>query len=366
MLSCKARLFRGTPETVKGSGGIHQLDLDETNSLVINPKILSNLTPVEGKSWHVRNCMMKDLEYTIFTDWDPIFLATEMCKEIATDNIPKYAIIPSIKTPTFIENHDSHYLIPLLDTLSHIDQRWVNMTLCQVACAIEGSFREEFNDEHWLMEFLFNHYRKEFKKLCVIENTPLFRLHQCGFNITFDYDTFNTVIPQRINVTKEMKDVVMFPLSRIFNDKTYGNIPWLIGDSVTKSDVIKKAITIVHSSGFFKLTDYPDIEGVVFNNVCVFPEMEIDNRKYPAGSFIGIVRYEDGTTDSILCGEVFDETTTREQIIITFLFDAFISGHLYTELDTSKILRNLKLEGKQLPVRKVFIDKIQSVLLNRA
>jgi hypothetical protein len=94
--------------------------------------------------------------------------------------------------------------------------------------------------------------------------------------------------------------------------------------------------------------------------------MEIDNRKYPAGSFIGIVRYEDGTTDSILCGEVFDETTTREQIIITFLFDAFISGHLYTELDTSKILRNLKLEGKQLPVRKVFIDKIQSVLLNRA
>ena len=391
-----ALLYRGLPEIVNRANGNHVLRLNDSESLVVNPNVLSQLSLVSDYQWYVKNCLMKEINATMFVEWKPLFvpdvsraerslggerdskksfvpdLPTKTCAE-------EYHIIPSIRSPIYTAKRNTVPLVPLLETLMHVNQAWSHMTLCQIACSITGSFRAEFNDMRRLMGFLFEHARPLFAELCRTENTPLHKLHQSDFNVTFEHNQSRPPNLGMIRAVKKMENVVMVPLSSIVDKKTYGDIPWLIANPHEKDIILRKAKFISKPFGFFENSaEYTELEGnILFQNVCVLPEMRIEEteintesenqtitRIYPAGAILGIVVYDDGTKDTVLRGELFNDASTKEQIILTFLFNAYIEGQLNQTTNCSRILRMLPLYEEQLTVRKTFIDAIQNMLFS--
>jgi hypothetical protein len=385
LTSKKAKIYRGARNIVGACGGTHLYEIrsNEDDFLVINPKNLSHLSPAHGWQWYVKECMMKELGYTIFTDWTPTFLDSRKCAELSmSDGIPealavcKFPVVPSINTDLYRMYRDDVPMIPLLETLIHVKQEFSGMTLCQIACSIEGEFKDLFNDETKLMKFLFREHVNLLKELCVEENTPLSELYQCNFNIIFDHNQRNYVDNNHIRVLKNMKNVVMKPLSKIVSSdgSTYGNIPWLIASVAKKDEILKKAKFILHPFGFFDETY--DNEDIYFNNVCILPEIAVDIEKksedgsveivkhvYPSGAMIGITTDEDGRTDTVMRGALFEDTTTREQMILILMFNAYAENSLDEDVDCTRLLRNLKLNEDQLHVRPHLINAIQAKLL---
>jgi hypothetical protein len=379
----KAKIYRGLTTVVYQSEGTHTCELQDGSeeSLVINPRNLSNLSPAQGWQWYVKDCMMKELGFLMATEWKPKFFDTEHCHSLDTeDNIPTilkdcyYPVVPSITTPLFLKHRDDIPLIPLLETLIHVNQEWAGMTLCQIACTIEDRFVETFNDESKVMEFLFEKNRSLFEKLCKVENIPLHELYQSRFNNTYGHNQQNNVDNNHIRVVKHLKDVVMKPLSKIISpdETTYGNIPWLIGNGPEKEKLLTESKFILHPFGFFENTN--NNGDVFFKSVSIFPTVKIDERSqdnglvvseqtYPSGSMIGITVDENGRTDTILRGKLFETTTTREQIIIFIMYGAFVEGNLDRNVDCTDLLRNLKLNKDQLSVRPYFINTIKEKLL---
>lgn len=385
ILSHRARLFRGLPNVVNESGGKHILEVSDTESIVINPNPTSRLAIAEGKNWYVKNRVMKDLDFVIFTEWIPMYVTDEMYREVVVTNaIPTkervaaclpaattnvYYIVPSIKSPMYMNHYEEISIVPLLETLIHTEPSWSGLTLSQIACTIEGCFRPEFSDEAILMEILFGHSRDLCANLCRTESVPLHKLYQCDFNVTFEHSLQKIIYEYRITVVKCLKNVVMVPLSRLLHEKAYGNIPWLIKDMSERKSIEEKACFITQDLGFFNEGQFTGITGsVVFTNVCILPEIlveEDDNhlrRLYPAGSMIGVAVYGDKSCDIMMRGELFEEITTREQIILTLMFNAFIDKQLSSTIDCTKFARNIKLDKDQSRVRKSFINAIQNQL----
>jgi len=407
--SHRALLFRGAPEIVKRAGGSHVVRLNDSESLVVNPDDVSQLGAVSGYQWYVKNCMMKEINCTMFTSWKPIFIIDPpgITRSIGTQrqdqpsspenvtlstkgSMEEYYIVPSIKSPIYAMKRNTVTLVPLLETLVHVNQAWSHMTLCQIACSITGYFKAEFNDMFALMRFLFEHTRDVFAKLCRTENTPLHKLHQSDFNLTFGHNQSKSPNVGMIRVMKRLENVVMVPLSSVVNKKTYGDIPWLITDPHEKDLIMRKAKFISHPFGFFENSvQYTELEGsILFRNVCILPEVIIDENLpprsssndhnsgdtlsspstvryiYPAGAMLGIVVYDDGTKDTIFRGQLFDNISTKEQMILTFLFNAYVEGQLNQIMDCSHILRTLPLYEEQLRMRKPFIEAIQRVLFS--
>ena len=376
MKNYQAILYRGTPEIVKKSGGLHQKRINDVESLVINPSNLSDLVTAKDYGWYVKDCIMKEIGASIFTDWKIVFVAGEFPQKTLSD---EYYVVSSIKLPMFLANKNSVHLVPLLETLIHIDQKWSGMTLCQIACSIAGRFEVQFNDQLKLMSYLFNRYRDTLVSLCRVENTPLNKLYQSEFNITFQHNHTKLPTISNIRVVKRLENVVMLPLSRLICERTYGNIPWLIASGRDRDDIERKAKFISHPFGFFEnAIHYNEMkESVLFKNVCILPQMFIKEpiqnedgsensitHTYSVGAIIGIVVFEDGSRDTVLRGELFDNITTKEQLILTFMFNAFVGGHLTESTNCASILRNLKLYEDQINVRRWFIEAIQQILFS--
>lgn len=378
LVSSKAKLFQGLPEVVKKSGGNHIQILSDVEALVINPRILTHLSPTDGWGWYVRNCMMQELGYIMFTAWKPYYVSDSTFAQRGSTSLSPTGgspgsvcrIVPSIKSTSYIEHCDDIALVPLLETIIQVDQALSGMTLCQIACSVAGRFRAEFNKIERVMEFLFDHFKTLFAELCIKENVPIQRLYQSDFNVTFGHNKHRYPVANRISVVKKLHNVLMIPLSNLVSDKTYGNIPWLISESRERDQLERKAKFIVQPFGFFENTvQYSELQSsILFSNVCILPEITVQYEQtagghlqetYQAGAVIGIVVYDDESKDTVMRGELFEGTTTREQLILTLMFGAFVDGQLQPGVDYSDLLRNLRLEADQLPVRKEYIRAIQ-------
>jgi len=383
-----ALLFRGVPEVVKKAGGSHVTKLSDSESLVINPREVVQLGEVNAFYWYVKDCIMKDVGCRMFAEWKPIYVpdvpmvwqaGVEGGYRLPPKQAPEqYYVVQSIKSPIYAAKRGTTVMVPLLETLVHVNKVWSHMTLCQIACSITGIFRPDFNDKLRLMEFLFEHARPLFADLCRTENVPLHKLHQCDFNVTFEHNQPRSSYVGMIRVMKKLDNVVMIPLSLVVSKRSYGDIPWLIADPHVKEDIMKKAKFISSPFGFFEnLVQYTELEGsVLFRNLCILPEVvveeealdesgsKVSRKVYPPGSMLGIVVYDDGTKDTVFRGELFENISTKEQMILTFLFNAYVEGQLDQVIDCSRILRTLPLYEEQLIVRKPFIDAVQKMLFS--
>jgi hypothetical protein len=357
--SLPACLYKGAPEVVKKAGGRHVQNLNENEAIVINPKVLTQLTSFIDYGWYVKDRILKENGYRIHTGWKPIFL-TDKCSIPSERSADDVYVVPSIKRMAY----GTLAVIPLLETIIHIHQRYNGMTLCQIACTINNGFEPAFNNMKTLMAYLFEAHRAEFIELCLLENIPLHKLYQSTFNLTFGHNIARTLPMNNIKVMKQLEGVYLVPLSRFFHQKTYGDIPWLIWNHREKDEIIKKAKAIIYPLAFFdnKALVAEMKEAVFFQYACILPEIIIDGLSYPAGSIMGVMAHTDGSFDTVLRGELFEGVTLREQIILILMYGSFLRRTLTPTEDCSDVLRNMAFQDDQITVRKPFIKAIQAAL----
>lgn len=365
--SLTASLYKGAPSVVRQSGGSHIQNISEDEAIIINPRNLSQLTSIMDYGWYVKDRVLKDNNLQIHTDWQPLFiLDSESVVAIpARKSANEIYVVPSIKSPAYMENRTRLPMVPLLETMICLRIQYKGMPLKQIASQVKGEFDPMFNDTTKLMRFLFEFYREELQELCKTENTPLHKLYQSLFNLTFGHNTPRTISITDIRVKKQLEDVYMVPLSRLFHEKTYGDIPWLIWDRQEKNAIEKKKDSfILHPFGFFKKSgQVTDIEeAIYFQHVIILPEIIAGEKRYPAGSIMGMIIHKDGSEDTLLRGELFEDTTLREQIILSLMYISFIRRTLTPTTDSTNIWRNLSYHEDQITVRKPFIRAIQATL----
>ena len=365
--SLTASLYKGTPLVVKQSGGCHMQTISEIEAIIINPKNLSQLTSIMDYGWFVKDRILKDNNLQIHTAWKPIFLPNinDIASIPTRRSSDEIYIVPAIRSSAYAENRTRLPMVPLLETLVSIDQMYSGMTLQQIGAWIQGGFDPSFSNSMLLMTFLFEHYREELTELCKRENTPLHKLHQSLFNLTYGHNIPRSVSITDIRVKKQLEDVYMIPLSRLFREKTYGDVPWLIWDRHEKNAIEKRKDSfILYPLGFFKKSgQIADMkEAIYFQHVIILPEIIADERRYPAGGIMGMVQYKDGSEDTLLRGELFEDTTLREQIILSLMFVSFIKRTLTPSADCTNVWRNFSFHSDQIAVRKPFIRAIQASL----
>jgi hypothetical protein len=361
----RARLYRGLPEIVKKSEGEHIYLLPGSDqAIVINPKNLNSLSPVTDVGWYVKDKILKSNNYRIHTKWEPFFLPADSW-ELPTATTNSIYVVPSMKSLVYTSNEQTSHLVPLLETIIHIEPFYFGMSLCQIACALNERFQSDFNNNLYLMNYLFNFFKSKFEELCIVENIPLYKLHECSFNVTFLHNLSPRIPSSNIRAIKLLEKVYLISLSRLFSEKTYGNVPWLVWDEHEKKDLEKKAKAIVHPLAFFDsktlLSEYK--ESIFFHHACIFPEITVDQTTYPAGAIIGIIEYPNRSQDTIFRGELFDGITLREQMTLILMYAAFVKRALNTSDECTDVLRNMAFEPHQMTVRKSFITAIHTALL---
>jgi hypothetical protein len=163
---------------------------------------------------------------------------------------------------------------------------------------------------------------------------------------------------------KQLEGVYLVPLSRFFDERTYGDVPWLIWNAHEKKEIEKRAQSIIYPLGFFenKGTIAGMKEAVFFQHACILPEIVVEDRTYPAGGIMGVMEYPDGSQDTVLRGELFEGVTLREQMILMLMYASFIRRTLTPGEDCSDVLKNMSFESHQITVRRPFIKAIQASL----
>jgi hypothetical protein len=356
--SIPSKIYKGLPEIIKRSKSSHTREITESEHIAVNPIDLTRLTSTSMYSWFAKYSIMKERGYSINTNWDVKYVTSPT--EPEEDKSILY-IVPSTKSPYF-----KNGMMPLLETIIHVHQYFWGLTLKQIATYINKEFKPSFLDEFNLMKYVFENFRKELAELCVTESTPITKLYQSDFNVTFDHDYEKEIPISTIRSIKHLKETVVGCLSSIFDKRTYGNIPWTITSPSRKDEIQRNAKFLCMPLIFMKSTGAEDIPDTLFyQHITIFPEVILGGREYAAGSTIGVVLFPDGTPDIVMRGELFDDTSAREQIILIFMYDKFITGDLNASDKYYTGFRCTELNEKQRTVRKELIEYIQDSLLTK-
>jgi hypothetical protein len=357
--SIPANIYKGLPEIVKRSGSKHTRHYSESESIVVNPTTTTRLTSTTLFGWYAKHSIMTEYGLTINTNWDVHYVSEPT--DMVEDRQVIY-VVASTKSPLYKQG-----MVPLLDTLIHIRQHYWGLTLKQIATYIKGEFDHKFLQQEYLLRYLFEIYREEMRVLCRVENTPITKLYQCDFNVTFDHDFEKENPMSTVRCIKHLKEVILIAVSSIFHDKTYGNIPWTMSAADRKLALQRDAkflcMPLVYLKDSGEAEDIPD--GIYYQDISIFPEVTLLGRDYTAGSSIGIVKYNDGTQDVVMRGELFDDTSVREQMIIMLMYDRYIQGDLAPSTRFDKGYRNIELSEQERKVRKELIEYIQDTLLTK-
>jgi hypothetical protein len=348
-------VYKGKPEIVKQAGSLHTRALNEYETIAINPKNLRGLLATVHYGWFCKVSVLKENNIVINTNWEPVYITGDTPVTMTTKTV---RIVSSVKS--------SHYkpglcMVPLLETLVHMRQWFNGMTLHQIASHVFGQADPAFSIEASLMDFLFRRFEDEFKELCLVEYTPIHRLFQCDFNMTFNHNVEKENLSSTLRIVKHMKNVTVLPVSRLFSEKTYGNIPWTIGDSRKKEAIQKQAMLIAMPLAYMEcsvsLNEMPF--SIHYQDVTVFP-----NSHHGSVSSIGIVNIGKDQ-DVFMRGELFEDTSVREQLIIMLMYKKHLDKDLKPGTNYVDGLRYISFSEKERVVRPELINYIRDTLLTR-
>lgn len=348
-------------------------DLETRNFAIVNP---DDEWKKELKRERIYNHFLLDvisdkLKIKINTEWDPIFIENiDECQNYER-NAKTIFICPTRDVSNFDEFHSKFLLVPLLETIIHLHQEFYNFSLIQIAIKLnDGYDPEKFGTKIKIMDYVFNFFRDEIKKICSIEKTSIHRIFISDFNIFFKHSKTGLTKKQEVSIAIHMSSVVLRPISLEYSDYSYGNIPYLIRPGQKNQSTHGKNEHILCENGpisFSKVTgnnrNKPCAE--YFTKITVFPKKVFEGKMYP--SFImGIC--ESGKSilsrNIVLRGKIFDDITVRENLIINEMYISFSAGVLTRSTDFTKCFSNLILTKEQLAIRSNFIHFIHGLLLD--
>lgn len=356
---------------IQASGGIENchtkfIQLRTGEWLVYNPKQTQpdGFTLARQCGWFAMKSALEEKSIKLNTNWNMIpVLDLNNLSQRQPDDV---FLVSSEKLENFEEIHQTSIVVPLLETLICIRQKFHGMSLKQISSDVFGYFKAEYYDEKKLMIDLFNQFRSELIEICQNEAVPIQHLYQCEFNNTFRYLSHECSPGEITESVKRLVNVYMVPQSLLVGDgkKDYGNIPWKIASHKDTKEVASRSKISYPCEPFLYFeTDTFKEKGQFLSDVIIFPQMTIEGQTYPANSSMAF-RVIPGTKSSelIFRGDLFKTITAMEWIIINELYKALRRGDFNESDDTAIIYRNLPLPSNELKVRKSFIDAIKRAM----
>jgi hypothetical protein len=360
----RATIYKGLPEVVEASGTewVRKIHIDE--AICVNPGNTNRLVRSNMFSWFAKSCILEKQGYEMNTDWEFIYVDKKTVEKEDIDvDMGVIYVVTNSKSPYYAGMSDKNTLL-LTETIIHLHQEFHGMSLRQIASYINGGFDVRFLNTPYLMDFIISEFIDEMKELCIAENTPITKLYECDFNNTFDYPFERKNDAININVIKHMTDIYLMPISCFFSDKTYGNIPWIISDPFIR-DRIRSEASLVANPLIYISNNDGRFPAVYYNYISVFPSLQLNGKTYAPGSSIGTVLYADGSSDTFMRGELFEEISAREQFILVMMYDKFIAKELSHDDKCADMFRYFELNEREYRVRPDFIKLIQEQLLTR-
>ena len=162
-------IFIGQADVVSSSEGIGMKALKDENDrhIVINPKKnLDRMMPSRSYAWYAQKYCVDKHSFAMNTSWKPIFLREIIAESLKRSDQNELCIVESMKIEGFMDLRFKYLIVPLLETISHIRQEFIDMSLKQIAYAVNRNHNPRFNDKLFLMDFLFKHFENEFKLYC--------------------------------------------------------------------------------------------------------------------------------------------------------------------------------------------------------
>ena len=328
-------------------------------------------------TWYVITSALLKGKIRMNTSWTPCFIwvdsnGQEHITNAITENT-NLIVVPNTDTANKIRRAGKYlgYLIlPLIETITNIFPIHTGLTLTRLACRLRGAYDETWmNDLGRVMCNLFDTFVDRFNEISTKEGCPFSELHSCLFR-----NTFRASISERpdnsmyqetsfyYNGTKG--DLAMIVKSSLVSNDDYGDIAWSLLSNEDRANMARTK-GVKKWNGVFSFVPAVQTsdkkEGtIVYRRLVIFPRMEIAPMVpghgptiCPYGSMIGLT--EKAGLD--FRGELFDDMSPREEIIISFLFDKFINNSKsLREINVIEIYRMVPIPGKCRPD---FIEKIR-------
>ncbi len=317
--------------------------------------------------WHLLNCITDDLDLKINTVWNPIYVEKleecdqyESCDQHKLDKNTIF-ICESSDVDNFQDYYFNFILVPLIDTLQHLFQKYYNCTLLQIAMIAYGKFNTKFHDKKYLMNYLFDLHKDEIMDVCSKEKISIHRIYTSNFNIYFNHTGSGFAFKNEILNITTLVNVIARPLSLECNQKTYGNIPWLIKDKRNNKLIENGPI------GYQPIQNIiADIEGENYLKITIFPKREYNGKRFNS-YYIGLMKTRQADSiDFVIRGEIFEGISVLEELILREMYSLFHKELLTMQMDFTKTLRYIPFQEDQLKLRKDFIRMIQSDLVDNS
>lgn len=340
-------IYTSTRENAVGVGGQNIRQLGQNSVLFHSPTSTNaNCTAVQSYAFYAKHSVLRKLDYRMNDAWNPLYISTPSAGGGAVGNLQDHNIIivPNLEIMNLIAGSFPNTLImPLFETMNNIFPDLSGFNLKQMCSYIERKFISEHNDIMYCMNFLFTRNVNRFSTLSDTEAISMSDLYRSTFNITFNHNHMNIAekqnfIPMSANYLKDVKMVVK---SSLVNQAVYGDIPWYISKNTEQYLAQKK-----HYSGNFLFFDnetrIDSQDKIGYYHIIFFPEITIDDKYYPAGSFIGW-RIEEMPYIEFR-GELFFDMTLKEHMIIHNLFHLIVQEDYQSRLDLISAFRLLPFE----------------------
>lgn len=307
----------------------------------------------------------KNLEPEI--NWNPIFLIGD---EEPGDRHGVFICESLEKYPLCFDIKNKKYIVPLLDTITHIHKEYFCCTLEQIAIRIHGCYDEKFFNKKELMSYLFNHFKEEFKKICIDECIPIQKIHTCVFNFTFSHCFETMDVSEEINsagVTSISDPSISFylrPISVTKTDKrSYANVLRKVQPDKEVRYFDFGPLTVTKTN----IINYNDLSNSLeaYYSLDFFNDVKIGGVSYKP-FYIGLKYDKDSKVDFVFRGEIFNDFTLKEQLVLREIYiTKFIEG-LEIPTDSYNYYREMRIPSHENTVRDQLIFGLGNIIPSKA
>lgn len=308
------------------------------------------------------------------TDWKPIYFCSENPKDITEG---QFLICESNKIAKKLQTN--MFVLPLLETILHIHQEYFCCTLEQIAVRINGSYTDDFYDKEKLMKFLFEHFRREFREICINEAISIQEIHSSVFNYTFMHAKDASIYCDDkyrscLNGIKEINEICyLYPTSvgiqsGTIQKKSYGNIFAIINRPNLQKEFIYDfgPLSVVRSFDREFQSAFRENKNTYekFIALSFFNNIKIGDKKYPP-FYMGFRFDTDDRFSFCFRGEIFRDFSLREEMILTEIYRSKFIKNIEIPSNYEKFFADYKFKDSQKTVRGDILSHLNSLIAKK-